>query len=198
MTQADLSSPTLAQESEYPSTLQATCALLLLFVAYVLSFLDRQIVSLLVGPIRDQFGITDFQYSLLAGPAFALLYTFAGLPLGRLADRTSRKAIVAGSVLFWSLATAACGLSKSFGQLFAARMAVGAGEAGLAPPAYSIITDSFPPKTFGYAMSFYKMGVKVGAGPGPRHRRFPDRLLLRSRPDRPTRSLARYNRGRRR
>lgn len=164
MTQADASAPPLAQEDDYPSTLQATCSLLLLFVAYVLSFLDRQIVSLLVGPIRDQFGISDFQYSLLAGPAFALLYTFAGLPLGRLADRTSRKAIVAGSVLFWSLATAACGLSKSFGQLFAARMAVGAGEAGLAPPAYSIITDSFPPKTFGYAMSFYKMGVKVGAG----------------------------------
>ena len=156
--------PSRANDDGYPPLAAANYTLGLLFVAYVLSFIDRQIVSLLVGPIREQFGISDFQYSLLAGAAFALLYTFAGLPLGRLADRYSRKTIVAGSVLFWSLATGACGLANSFGQLFAARMAVGAGEAGLAPPAYSIIADSFRPRHFGYAMAFYKMAVKVGAG----------------------------------
>ena len=102
------------------------------------SVVDRQILALMVGPIREQFGITDFQFSLLQGAAFALLYTFAGLPLGRLADRQSRKFVVAASVGFWSVATCACGLTREFWQLFVARMAVGSGEAGLAPPAYSI------------------------------------------------------------
>lgn len=148
---------------EYPSLGSASYAVALLWTAYVLSFIDRQILSLLVGPIREQFQITDFEYSLLQGAAFALLYTFAGLPLGRLADRYSRKWVIVGSVAFWSLATTACGTAKSFAQLFAARMAVGAGEAGLAPPAYSIITDSFRPSHFGYAMAFYKSAVKVGS-----------------------------------
>lgn len=151
-----------APESAYPPVGAASYALALLFLAYVLSFIDRQILSLLIGPIRDQFQISDFEYSLLQGAAFALLYTFAGLPLGRLADRVSRKWVIAGSVAFWSLATFACGMAKNFTQLFVARMAVGAGEAGLAPPAYSIITDSFKPQHFGYAMAFYKSAVKVG------------------------------------
>ncbi|MDX1382437.1 MAG: MFS transporter [Thermoanaerobaculia bacterium] len=149
---------------DYPTLSAANYGVILLFLAYVLSFLDRQILSLLVGPIRDQFGITDFQYSLLAGAAFSLTYAFAGLPLGRLADVYSRKLLVAASVAFWSLATGACGLAASFGGLFAARMAVGAGEAGLAPPAYSIITDSYRPRHFGYAMSFYQTAVQVGSG----------------------------------
>jgi MFS family permease len=149
---------------QYPDLGAATYALVLLFIAYVLSFIDRQILSLLVGPIRDEFGITDFQFSLLQGAAFALLYTFAGLPLGRLADRYSRRLIISGSVLFWSLMTVSCGLTKSYAQLFVARMGVGAGEAGLTPPAYSIILDSFRPRHVGYAMSFYKLGVHVGGG----------------------------------
>lgn len=148
---------------EYPSLGAANYALGLLFIAYVLSFIDRQILSLLVGPIRAQFGISDFEYSLLQGAAFAVLYTFAGLPLGRLADRFSRKWVIAASVLFWSLATCACGTARTFWQLFTARMAVGAGEAGLAPAAYSMITDSYAPKHFGYAMAFYKSAVQIGA-----------------------------------
>jgi MFS family permease len=155
-----------AQEAaaDYPGLGAASYALALLFIAYIFSFIDRQILALLVGPIRQDFGISDFQYSLLQGAAFALLYTFAGLPLGRLADRHSRKLMLFAAVSFWSLATVACGLTRNFGQLFAARMAVGAGEAGLAPPAYSIILDSFRPRHVGYAMSIYKLGVKVGAG----------------------------------
>ena len=151
-----------ARGDGYPSLGAANFALGLLFLAYVLSFIDRQILALLVGPIREQFGISDFEYSLLQGAAFALLYTFAGLPLGRIADRHSRKWVITASVAFWSLATCACGLAKNFWQLFAARMAVGAGEAGLAPPAYSVITDSYRPQHFGYAMAFYKSAVKVG------------------------------------
>ena len=101
---------------DYPGIGSASYCLALLFVAYIFSFIDRQILALLVGPIREDFGITDFQYSLLQGAAFALLYTFAGLPIGRLADRHSRKFIVFVSVTFWSLATVACGLTKNFGQ----------------------------------------------------------------------------------
>ena len=154
----------VSRDDDYPGIGSASYCLALLFVAYIFSFIDRQILALLVGPIREDFGITDFQYSLLQGAAFALLYTVAGLPIGRLADRHSRKFIVFASVSFWSLATVACGLTKNFGQLFAARMAVGAGEAGLAPPAYSMILDSFRPHQVGYAMSIYKLAVKVGGG----------------------------------
>ncbi len=148
----------------YPALGSATYALTLLFIAYIFSFIDRQILALLVGPIREDFGITDFQFSLLQGAAFALLYSIAGLPLGRLADRYSRRLIISGSVFFWSLVTMACGLTQNFSQLFIARMGVGAGEAGLAPPAYSMILDSFRPSHVGYAMSFYKLGVHVGGG----------------------------------
>lgn len=152
------------EEDNYPGLGAASYALALLFVAYILSFVDRQILSLLVGPIREEFGITDFEFSLLQGAAFAILYTFAGLPLGRLADRHSRRLIISGSVMFWSLMTVACGMTRSYGQLFLARMGVGVGEAGLSPAAYSLILDSFRPKHVGYAMSVYKLGVKIGAG----------------------------------
>ncbi|MBT3707804.1 MAG: MFS transporter, partial [Gammaproteobacteria bacterium] len=153
-----------SSDDDYPPIGLASYCLALLFVSYIFSFIDRSILALLVGPIRDDFGISDFEYSLLQGAAFSLLYTITGLPLGRLADRFSRKWIISGSVLFWSLATCACGLTKNFTQLFIARMAVGAGEAGLSPPAYSLILDSFRPSHVGYAMSIYKLGVKVGAG----------------------------------
>jgi MFS family permease len=160
----DVAATAVGHEGDYPSLTAASYTLSLLFVAYIFSFIDRQILALLVGPIREDFGITDFQYSLLQGAAFALLYTFTGLPIGRLADRHSRKLILFASVSFWSLATVACGLTRNFAQLFAARMAVGAGEAGLAPPAYSIILDSFRERHVGYAMSIYKLAVKVGGG----------------------------------
>ncbi len=118
-------------EDDYPSLTTASYLLSLLFIAYIFSFIDRSILALLVGPIRDDFGITDFEFSLIQGAAFSLLYTVAGLPLGRLADRYSRKLIVSGSVFFWSAATCACGMTKNFTQLFVDRMDVGAGEAGL-------------------------------------------------------------------
>ena len=117
---------TVSGHEGYPGLATANYTLGLLFVAYIFSFIDRQILALLVGPIRTDFGITDFEYSLLAGAAFALLYAFAGLPLGRLADRYSRRLIVSGSVFFWSIMTVSCGFTKNFTQLFLARMGVGA------------------------------------------------------------------------
>ena len=149
---------------QYVSLSAANYGLALLFTAYVLSYIDRQILSLLVGPIRESFGITDFQYSLLMGPSFAIVYAVMGLPLGRLADRYSRRIIVSGAVMFWSLATSLGGLAQNFYHLFASRMGVGAGEAGLSPAAYSLIADSYRPKHFGFAISVYKSAVKIGAG----------------------------------
>jgi MFS family permease len=151
------------QSDDYPGLATANIALVVLFCTYVLSFVDRQILALMVGPIREAFGITDFQFSILHGAAFAIMYAIAGLPLGRLADRFSRVGIISGSVVFWSLATCLCGVARSFPQLFMTRMAVGIGEAGFAPAAYSIIADSYRPRHLGYAMAFLKSGVYVGS-----------------------------------
>ncbi len=149
---------------KYPSTLEANYVLGLLFVCYTFSFIDRQVLGVLVGPIKADLGLSDFQFSLLQGAAFAILYSVMALPFGRLADATSRKWIMSIGVLGWSIATVGCGLAKSFGQLFTMRMAVGVGEAALSPAAYSTITDSFPREKLTRAMAIYKAGVLVGGG----------------------------------
>jgi MFS family permease len=136
----------------------------LLTLAYVLSFIDRQILSLLVGPIRRDLDITDTQMSLLMGFSFAVFYTFCGIPLGRLADTASRRWIVTIGVAFWSAATAACGLAHHYWQLFLGRIGVGIGEAALSPAAYSLIADSFAPERRATAISVYGMGIFVGSG----------------------------------
>jgi len=135
-----------------------------LTIAYTFSFVDRQILSLLVGPVRRDLGISDTQISLLQGLAFALFYTLLGLPIGRLADRTSRRGIIAVGIALWSVMTMVCGLARSFWTLFFARMGVGVGEAALSPAAYSIVADYFPPRDLPKAMSVYSMGIFVGAG----------------------------------
>jgi len=135
-----------------------------LTVAYTFSFVDRQILSLLVGPVRRDLGISDTQISLLQGLAFALFYTILGLPIGRLADRTSRRRVIAVGIGLWSVMTMVCGLASSFWTLFLARMGVGVGEATLSPAAYSIVADYFPPRVLPKAMSVYSMGIFVGAG----------------------------------
>lgn len=135
-----------------------------LTVAYVFSFIDRSILTLLVGPIRADLGITDTQISLLHGLAFALFYTLLGIPLASLADRRNRRNIIVAGVAFWSLATAACGLARNFWQLFLARVGVGVGEAALSPAAYSMLADSFPRERLGRALSVYTLGAFAGMG----------------------------------
>ena len=117
-----------------------------LMAAYVLSFMDRQILNLLVTPIRRDLRIGDTQMSLLMGFSFAIFYTFFGIPLGRLADSRSRRGLIAAGVVLWSVATGLCGLTRHYWQLFACQMGVGVGEAALSPAAYSLITDYFPPE----------------------------------------------------
>ncbi|MDB5971059.1 MAG: transporter [Hydrocarboniphaga sp.] len=136
----------------------------LLTLAYVLSFVDRQILSLLVGPIRRDLGIGDTQMSLLMGLSFALFYTVCGIPLARWADTRSRRGLIVFGVLAWSLATAACGLAQHYAQMFLARIGVGVGEAALSPAAYSLIADTVPQQQRATAISIYSMGISLGSG----------------------------------
>ena len=146
----------------YPSSLSAWVTVTILMVAYVLSFIDRQILNLLVEPIRRDLVISDTQMSLLMGLSFALFYTVCGIPLGRLADTRSRRGLIAVGVLFWSAATAACGMAKLYWQFLLCRVGVGVGEAALSPAAYSLIADSFPPERRATAISVYSKENKLG------------------------------------
>ena len=134
----------------------------LLFVVYVLNFVDRQILIILMEPIRLEFGFSDTQLGLLGGLAFAVLYSTLGIPIARLADRGHRVNIIAISIFVWSLATVACGFARNFIQLLLARIAVGIGEAGCSPPAYSLLADYFGKEQRTTAFSIYSMGIYGG------------------------------------
>ncbi len=156
--------PSTAQDNDYPNSGYAWYVVVILTIAYVFSFLDRQILALLVEPIRADLDISDTQMSLLQGLAFGIFYTLLGIPLGRLADKRSRRVIIATGISIWCMMTAACGLAKNFGQLFLARVGIGIGEAALNPSAFSLISDYFPRDKRARPMSFYNMGVSLGAG----------------------------------
>ena len=135
-----------------------------LLLAQMFSFLDRMIMGLLVGPIRESFSISDTQYSLLAGLAFSLFYALMGLPLARVADSKNRRNLISIGIAVWSIMTAICGLAKGFVSLFFARIGVGIGEATLGPAGYSMITDYFQRSSLARALSVYTLGVTFGSG----------------------------------
>lgn len=148
--------------STFPSTKAAWTSVAVLFVYSVFAMVDRQIMTMLVDPIRRDLGISDVEASLLLGLSFALFYTTVGVAMGWLADRLSRRVLIGISVALWGLASAACGLASNFTELFIARMLVGVGEAALGPAAYSMIADSFPRHRLSFAMSVFIMGGLVG------------------------------------
>ena len=150
--------------SEWPSPLYGWYAVLVLLVAYTFSFVDRQVLNLLVTPIQADLGISDFQIGLLQGPAFVVTYVLMSVPVGRMVDRFHRVSIMIGGLLAWSAATVACGLARSFPQLMASRLGVGAGEAALTPAAWSVLSDCFPPERLARPISVYLMGPYLGAG----------------------------------
>jgi MFS family permease len=152
------------EEHEYPAAGYAWFVVFLLFCAYILSYLDRQLLALLVEPIKQDLDLSDTQMGLLLGPAFALFYATMGLPLGWLADRYSRRTIVGIGITVWCAATAAAGLARSYMHLFVTRVLVGVGEASLSPCALSLITDYFPPNRRSRAIAFYTGAVSIGAG----------------------------------
>ena len=155
---------TATVDTRRPSPAVAWYTVTLCMIAYVLAFVDRQIIALLIEPIQQDLQISDTQFSLLAGFAFALFYAIMGLPIARWADRGPRPLIISAGIVIWSFATAVCGMARTFVQLFFARMAVGVGEAALSPTAYSIITDSFPKSRLGLALGVYSIGAFVGSG----------------------------------
>ena len=136
----------------------------LLNVAYMFSYVDRYVLGLLIEPIKADLELSDEQIGWVLGPAFAVFYATMGLPFGWLVDRKRRTWIIAFGIAVWSLATAACGLARSFAQLFVARMTVGIGEAVLSPAAFSVIADSFPPERRGKPIATYSMAISLGAG----------------------------------
>lgn len=148
----------------YPPIKYAWYVVGVLMLVYVFSFIDRQILSLLVDPIKRDLGITEVQMSYLMGLSFAIFYTFFGIPLGRLADSKSRRMLIAFGVAFWSLMTAGCGVVHRYWQFAVMRMGVGVGEATLGPSAFSLITDYFPKEKLGTAISVYSAGIYIGSG----------------------------------
>ena len=153
-----------AEPDGVPSPRHAWYALSLLILAYVVAFIDRGILALLIEPIKRDLGLSDVQMSWLLGPAFGIFYVTLGLPIGVLADRTSRRNLLMVGVVLWSMATAACGLARGFAQLFVARVLVGVGEATLSPTALSLISDLFSRADAMRAVTLFAMGQSIGAG----------------------------------
>ncbi len=153
-----------AHEPPYPAPVVAWYATIVLAFMYWVSILDRFIISLLVDPIKRDLGISDVQFAMLHGVAFAITFSLFGLLLGTLADRLNRRWVIFAGVTVWSLATAACGLAQQFWHLLLARVGVGVGEATLNPCASSMIADLFPRHKLTTAMAVYGMGATFGSG----------------------------------
>jgi MFS family permease len=139
-----------------------TYALTLLLGIYIVNFLDRQVVNILAEPIKNDLGLSDAQLGLLSGLAFAVFYTFLGIPIARLAERKNRPIIISAAVAAWSGFTVLCGFAQNFTQLVLARIGVGVGEAGCTPPAHSLIADYVPKEKRASALAFYSMGTPIG------------------------------------
>lgn len=151
-------------EQPYPNPRYAWFVTVCLQLAFAIALIDRGILALLVQPIKADLGLSDTQFSLLAGMAFAIFYAVMGLVLGRVADRWNRRNMIIIGMVLWSLATIACGLARNFEELFLARVMVGVGEAALSPCAYSMIADYFPKEKRSRPLSFYTMGIYTGSG----------------------------------
>ena len=158
--------PDMAARPLSPRPARGGLILGMLCFVYVLNFLDRQLISILAKPIQDALTISDSQLGKLTGLYFALFYCFIAIPIGWLADRTNRVRVLAVACAVWSGATAACGMVSSYGQLVAARMMVGVGEAGGVPPSYAIISDYFPRARRGTALAIFNLGPPLGSALG--------------------------------
>ena len=149
-------------EQDRPSPAYANYVLAVLFIAYVFNFVDRQIISILLQPIKEDLGVSDSAMGFLTGTAFALFYAPLGIPIARLADTRVRRTIIAIGTALWSAMTAASGLAQNFAQMALARVGVGIGEAALSPPAHSLLADYFPVERRATALSIYSMGIHIG------------------------------------
>lgn len=137
-------------------------AMVILLLVYTVNFLDRQVVTILAEPIKNELHIKDWQIGLMTGFAFAIFYTLLGLPIARMAESKNRVFIIAGSLSVWSLFTIACGMAGNFVQLIAARIGVGVGEAGCTPTSHSLIADYVPKEKRASALAFFSIGTPLG------------------------------------
>jgi MFS family permease len=159
-----MNSPDSVKDVPYPRPAYAWYVVVVLLLAYILAFVDREIIAQLVPAIKKTLVVSDTQMSLILGGAFAIFYCFCGIPLAWLADRGNRRWLIFGGVTLWSVMTCACGLAGSYMQLFLARVGVGAGEGALNPPALSLLKDYFPKERLGRAIGLYTAGVSSGSG----------------------------------
>ena len=159
---SNLSPEKVAAAKAYQNPYYRYLVLGILTAAYVSNFVDRQVINVLAQFIIDDLQISDGQFGMLSGLAFALIYTTLGIPIARLADISNRRNIIAISITIWSVMTALCGAANNFFQLFMARFGVGVGEAGGSPPAHSIVSDIFPASQRATALSIYSLGVYGG------------------------------------
>lgn len=143
-----------------------TLMMTMLVIAYTLNFIDRQIVGILAEPIKADLGLTDGELGWMGGTAFALFYTLLAIPIAMLADRRDRSWIITIGLTLWSAATAMCGMAQNFWQLFLARMSVGVGEAAGVAPAYSLISDLYPPERRSRALAIFSLGIPLGSAFG--------------------------------
>lgn len=147
-----------------PDEKTARYSLFVITVVVMFTVLDRQVLALMIEPVKADFGISDTQAALLLGAAFSLTYGIAGLPIAWLADRSSRRNIIAASIAFWSTATMACGLAQNYAQLLVTRMLIGVGESGYGPASWSLVSDSFPRERVAFAVGVMNIGAQVGTG----------------------------------
>jgi len=161
MTNANLDQPVVDVSAQFRPGYR-NYVLLILTLGYVFNFVDRQVMTILLEPIKAEFGASDTQMGLISGLAFALFYATLGVPVARLADRWSRRNVLALSMTTWSAVTAACGVAGSFWQLALLRIGVGIGEAGGTPPSQSLITDYFPPERRAFAQGVLATAPNIG------------------------------------
>lgn len=161
-----MSDPAMAVPAKTEKKGYLAWVLFVLVVVYTFNFLDRQIIGILAIPIQKELGVSDTMMGVMRGLSFALFYSTLGVPIAWLADRKNRVWIITGALTVWSAMTAACGMVTTPLQLFLARMGVGVGEAGGIAPAYSIISDYFPPHRRATALAIYSLGIPIGAAVG--------------------------------
>ena len=151
-------------EDQWPSSRSGWYAAILLTIGYSYSFIDRQIINLLVEPIRADLEISDTQISFLQGFAFAITYVFMSIPIGRIVDRFNRTLVLAVGTTIYVISTCLCGLSNTYAQLLMARLGLGFGEASVTPASWSMLSDYFPPEKLARPISILLMGPYIGAG----------------------------------
>jgi len=145
------------------SATRRNIAMVMILLVQVLNYADRFVFSVLIDPIKAEFGLSDFMIGLLVGPAFALLYATLGIPVARLADVGNRRTIIAVSLAIWSTMTALCGMAGNLVQIFLFRMGVGIGEAGATPPSHSLIGSYYAPHQRSFALAFFSLGAAIGS-----------------------------------